>query len=688
MVSCLVITLVVVAQTQPAVADVRLIPGAPIFVSDREPESVRRAVKDLQRDLKSVLGSESPVVNRIEALAGKPAIVIAGPESGLAELRHPEIVGREAHGVFVRGPHVVLQGTDPRGTIYAVYTFSGQLLGIPPCWFWATWKPARKDAVTVAAGTEILFPSPAVRWRAWFPNDTDLLSPWRTRSAENSDAILETMLRLKLNTLEGGMMDASSFDRPFRAGRQVRLARDRGLALTGHHMLIFGSDLNDWDDYWTKIRHQDAPKRTLANVQGLEEFWRYHIETGRREQLEMIWLIGFRGNRDIPFWETFPDAPASSAARAHVIDGMMARQVALLKQVTNDPAPVMRVTLYNENSDFFAQGLLRPPAEPNLIWTFVAARRDHFPAADVRGYRNDENRPIGYYMNFQFTSSGAHLAQAEGPWKMEKNFRMVGAISRRPLEFSVVNAGNIREFLLELSANAAMMLDVDGYDSDRYLEAFCGKYFGATNAAAVAALYRDFYDAYWTQKKADLPGFDRQYIFQDQRYARAMEQILSQLTNPRNLDPIDPNARDVDGRYFGIVPEDSSARTQIEAIERGTETAIKRLSDVVRRADKLLPAIPEQGRAFFNDNLRVQATFMLHLNRALQSVARAMTALPDRSQALEFLHAARQSTGAMREALREAEHDTFTRWYDGDRLFGLNRLGERIDRAFADLGKP
>jgi hypothetical protein len=50
-----------------------------------------------------------------------------------------------------------------------------------------------------------------------------------------------------------------------------------------------------WDLYWTKIRKQPAPPLTVANVQALEDFWRYHIETGMREKFEMIWLIGFRG---------------------------------------------------------------------------------------------------------------------------------------------------------------------------------------------------------------------------------------------------------------------------------------------------------------------------------------------------------------------------------------------------------
>jgi hypothetical protein len=673
------------SQASQAAADLRLLPGVPIFLSDDEPEPVRRAVTDLQRDLRTVLGRDSPLINRFDSLQGKAAIVILGPASGLTQLSHRAIFGRESHGVFVRGPHVVLQGADSRGTIYAIYTFSERVLGVPPLWFWASWKPAPRDRLDLAEGTEILFPSAYVKWRAWFPNDTDLLSPWRARSKENSEAFLETMLRLKLNTLEGGMMDSASFDEPYRAGRQARLARDRGLAVTGHHMLIFGSDYHHWNAYWKKIRHREAPKLAIANTDALEEFWQYHIESGIREKLEMIWLIGFRGDRDTPFWDTFPDAPKSDAGRARVIQEMMGRQVALLKKVTGDPTPVMRVTLYNENSDLFAQGLLRPPTEPNLIWTFVAARRDHFPAADVRSYRNDENRQIGYYLNFQFTSSGAHLAQAEGPWKMERNFRMVNEISRRPLEFSVVNAGNIREFLVELSANARMMWDFNGYRSDAFLEDFCATYFGEKNASGVAALYRRFFESYWTQKKPDLPGFDRQYIFQDLRYARAIEQLLPQLTKARKLDPLNERTRDAVGRYFRIVPEDSGAKTQIGAILNGTAAAIERLTGVVSDADRQLPSIPEQSRLFFNDNLRVQAYFLLHLNRVLRSVVQAMEALPDKDRAADSLRAARQSATAMRSALREAEHDRFTGWYEGDRIFGLDRMKDRIERASLDI---
>lgn len=672
----------------PLSADpVVLRPGVPIYLSGSASGPVRYAIRDLQRDLKNVLGSESPVVSDLAGLRGHPAIVVLDPQSGPADLRDESIRGWESHGVFARPPLVVLQGSDVRGTIYAIYTFSERFLGVPPLWSWASWKPESKQQITVAADTRVLFAPPYVKWRAWFPNDEDLLTPWRARSQENFEAFLETMLRLKMNTREGSTMDPEAFDEPYRAGREARLARDRGLAFTGHHVYTLGASYSHWALYWRKVRKREPPPLEVSNVPALKDFWQYHIETAVREKLEMIWTIGFRGNGDTPFWNTFHDAPATDAERAHIIQSMMREEVELLKKVTGNPAPPMRSTLYNENSDFFTKGLLRPPDDPTLIWNFVAARRDHFPAEDIRNFQPPPTRPIGYYLNFQFTSTGAHLAQAEGPWKMEKNYRMLAAISPRPLEFSVVNAGNIREFLLELSANARMMWDFKTYNTDVFLREFCAQYFGADAADRVAALYHDFYNAYWTQKKPDIPGFERQYVFQDMRYARAIEQLLPQLRKGRDPNPLRDGSMDVGGRYFRIVPEDSGAATQLEAIRNGTTASVARFEKVVAACDALLPVVSSRGRNFLNDHLCVQAHFLLELNRVLRGVANALDALPDSQRTVQFLLESQEAARHMRIALHMAEHDRFENWYAGDRLFGLNKMDTNLAEAIAGLAR-
>jgi hypothetical protein len=98
-----------------------------------------------------------------------------------------------------------------------------------------------------------------------------------------------------------------------------------------------------------------------------------------------------------------------------------------------------------------------------MIWTFVAGRRDHYPYDDLVNFSPSEGVKLGYYMNFNFASTGAHVAPAESPWKMEFNYRYVN--DKAPLFFSVVNVGNFREFVLELSANAKFLWDCDAYDS-------------------------------------------------------------------------------------------------------------------------------------------------------------------------------------------------------------------------------
>ena len=98
-----------------------------------------------------------------------------------------------------------------------------------------------------------------VRWRGWFPNDTDLLSPWIKRDyAAHWDRVLETMLRLKLNLLDMGEFSDESL-------RKLRVPRDRGLAVTTTHLAPLGASLRDWADYWKKQgRTTPPPLRTAA----------------------------------------------------------------------------------------------------------------------------------------------------------------------------------------------------------------------------------------------------------------------------------------------------------------------------------------------------------------------------------------------------------------------------------------
>lgn len=330
---------------------VQLEPGVTLVVGEDAPRPIELAVEDLRRDLERVLGERSTVVTDIGELSGRPGILV---ESAGAELTGTnELTGQEAHRISVEEiagrDHVVLRGADVRGTIYAIYSFSERFLDVPPLWFWASWEPERRDSIDVPAETDIHLGPPEVEYRAWFPNDLDFMQMWRHRSQENFEAFVETMLRLKLNTLEGGIMNVEGpiigpdpYEEPYRSGPTTRLARDRGLVNTTHHVRPFGAKLKHWDNYWRNVRDREPPELSLSDKaefkQLLGEFWRYHIETALRDDLEMLWTLGFRGTGDEPFWVSVDEAPDTPAQRAALIEEMVEYQIELLRDVRRPPS--------------------------------------------------------------------------------------------------------------------------------------------------------------------------------------------------------------------------------------------------------------------------------------------------------------------------------------------------------------
>jgi hypothetical protein len=424
-----------------------------------------------------------------------------------------------------------------------------------------------------------------------------------------------------------------------------------------------------------------APELLLANQAALEEFWRYNVRCLVRNGIEPIWGVAFRGHGDVPFWDRFADAPASMAERAKVINAMIRRQVEILKEETGDPSPTMKMTFYNEVSDLLAEGLVIPPAEKNLIWNFVAARRDHYPNQDIQNIRIPEGIKLGYYLNLQFTSTGSHLAPAEGPWKMERNIRFVDAKNGEPVHFVVLNAGNFREYLTTLSAAGRMLWSPSTYDTDSFLVDYGRTYFGNEQAPAIARLYRDFFHAYWQPQRPQLSGFDRQYVFQDLRYKQAVSQMASRFDRFQPAPLQDFSNEQVPNRTFRIVPEDNDAAHQVEAIIKGTTASRERFAEVVRQAEAILPLLEPEVARFFEDNLAAYARFMMHLNDALRyyTLAYQSNRRTDRAALLEqALTAALEA----RKSLHATAHGPFDSWYENDSIFNLDGFVETIEGTF------
>lgn len=654
-----------------------------IVMGDDEPAPLVLAVETLCRDFRTVMQTEAEVTGKFPAKKNLPVLVVVNRETNTLKLplrTLRPLDGFESHRVWYDPAtnRIYLDGADMRGTIYAVYTFSEKFLGVPPLWFWSLWDAQEKESVRIPADCDLYFGSPQVRFRTWLPNDTDLLTPWRKLSAENDELWLETMLRLKLNAVEYG----NTIDFPYRMTASARLTAKYGLIVASHHTVSMNSTLNAWPKYWEKIRGvRPAPELSLANKEQLFEFWDYCAETVTRNGIENIWNIAFRGDGDKPFWITFKDAPEDEKERGRIITEMLAVQMDLIRKHTKEAEPYVRITFYDEMADLLAKGCVTPPKGENMIWTYVAGRRDHYPYDDIQQFDPRNRVKLGYYMNFQFSSTGAHLAPAEGPWKMEFNYRYVN--DKSPLYFSVVNAGNFREFLLTLSANARMLWDYGSYSTDPFLREYAAMYFGKEHAEAVAGLYHDYFYAYWEPKKPDFPGggLERQYIFQDQRYARAIGQIAKRFFTYTPNPLKDIGYERVPGRTFRIDPADNGTDNQVDAILAGMDAAIPRFEAVAERCARMQERLPEERRFFFDANLRAYADYMLHLSRSLRHFVHAYKHQQDRETMLAGLDGAYSEMEAARASLARTQHGAFESWYAGDKRFGFESLLRDIRRV-------
>jgi len=637
------------------------------------------AITALKRDLGTVLGA-NVLIKPTAQVAGPGIIVFTSQSSGALPAT---ITGWEASHVYVRSPshgqHIVLEGSDIRGTIYAIYTFSEKILGVPPLWYFCSWKPTVQKQIAVSDQLDILTKSPTVKYRAWFPNDTDLFEPWRQKSEANYKTWLETMMRLKLNTVEW-FDDERDYNEPYSVSKTTKLIQAYGLVNTTHHHSPLNASFAGWKDYWEKVRHMAPPKLLLANLDKLEEFWRYNVESIVRNKIDMLWVLGFRGSGDHPFWYTFTDAPESATERGKVISDMLERQRQIVLSVTKNPDTQFRTIFYDELSDLLARNLIKPPADSTFIWTYVATRRDHYPNLDLQQLDKSRNLRLGYYFNYQFTSTGSHLAAAEGPWKMEQNFRYVASKTNQPIAFAVVNAGNLREHLMELSAHAEMMWDFNRFDTDTFLNGFCAMYFGKHKASSVATLYKAFYASYWNQRKPVLEGFDRQFVFQDLRYNRALKELATAFGAPYTSSPLtDIPAEQEKNRTYNIVPQDNGCETVIEALIKETKRSATRFGEVARKAQIVKKSVSAGQRTFLDDNLIAQARYMEHLNLALFNLSMGYSKQPDNNaQRLLFVKKAIDELQQARAALGSTQHGIFVNWYAGDRVFGFNNVLEKL----------
>ena len=150
---------------------------ATIVVGEGSSEAVRHAARELQFFLKEVTGAELPLAAK--GKRGSPRILVGPQAARMADARFAtEALGTEGLVIRTTGRDLILSGGEPRGTLYAVYTFLEDYVG---CHWWAT------DASTIPRQRDLKFEKLDVRYVPPFdyrePNwDTAMNRDWAVRN--------------------------------------------------------------------------------------------------------------------------------------------------------------------------------------------------------------------------------------------------------------------------------------------------------------------------------------------------------------------------------------------------------------------------------------------------------------------------------------------------------------------------
>ncbi|NLY89140.1 MAG: DNRLRE domain-containing protein [Firmicutes bacterium] len=381
--------------------------AAAIFVEPTDYPGVKRAVHDLQEDIRRVTGQTPEILDTLQG-CGEEYLVIIGTlgKSGIIE----ELIAQgkvdagsirdkwEAHVIQVVaepvpgvGCGLVIAGSDQRGTIYGIYNVSEQI-GVSPWYWWADVTPEQKETLVVKEGL-YRQGEPSVKYRGIFlNNEAPSLTSWvqGRYGGFNSffyEDLFELILRLKGNYLWPAMWSPKSFfrDDPFNLVK----AKEYGIVIGTSHREPMMRSWGEWR------RYGEGEWNFQTNAEVIKEFWADGIELAK--DYEKIVTIGMRGDGDEPL----------------MADGTMEEKIAILERIITEQRKILaekidpdltRVpqlwALYKEVQQYYEAGM-RVPDDVTILFA-----DDNFGNIRMLPKPEERDRPGGYGMYYHFDYVG------------------------------------------------------------------------------------------------------------------------------------------------------------------------------------------------------------------------------------------------------------------------------------------
>ena len=653
-----------------------------IALNGGEPGPVEKAAQDLQADLAKVLGKEPQIVHGIPQ-AGATVIFI-GEEPKLAEnmrvegLSEPESFSISVASVAAdsRTKTLRLIGADMRGTIYAVYQFSEEFLGVDPLYYWTDHEPARRAQIELPMTLNKKFAAPLFKYRGFFINDEDLLTGWAP--GEKSDhtgislqawnKVFETILRLKGNMVAPGTWIFP--DEP-----QIKLAGERGLILTQHHAIPLGLNVARWP--------KDVPYSYTTEPEILERAWKDAVAEYPKDQ-EVLWTVGLRGLSDASYAAFDPSVRGNDKALGELITKAITDQIQIVRSMRPDAKFI--TSLWQEGARLVQAGYLKIPPEVGTVW-----------ADTGYGYLQDKglvSKGQGAYYHVAMMNGRANQLTEMVP--VERIDAELGRyIKAGATNYFLVNTSDIRP--VSMTTKAVMDIAWKGLpgntagEGDRFYRQWSSEEFGAKAADKVAEVYKEYFAT-----PAHLPGEEPALEYGDNYYHTEARRFLLDYMVGFPLYFLPGQAPTwVTPRVFSGTPETPNLR--IPDLADALKGEIERCGDAQPRWDALWakaiaaePLVLPDRKAFYRAHVLAMIAIGRESNRILLQVAQAVQDARSGNTKKAETEIARTlpAFDEISRAEKSAEYGKWKNWYRGDWLTGIDRTKELVQIFSKQLADP
>jgi Glycosyl hydrolase family 115 len=656
-----------------------------IWVAPGQPVAIQKATEDLRNDFAKVFGVKPRLIDREQD--ARPVTIMIGESSALPEAMRLAPAEPESFSIFVAQQvslrvgaaanlgqsAIVLTGPDMRGTIYAIYQFSQEYLGVDPMYYWTDREPARRTSISVPATLAHTYHAPVFKYRGFFINDEDLLTGWAPGEKKDKtgislavwDKIDETILRLKGNIIVPGTWI-------FPDDPQIKLAGERGLIVTQHHAIPLGLNVARWP--------ADVPYNYTAHPEILEHAWKNAVAAYDPQQ-EILWSVGLRGLSDVSYGSSDPSVAGNDKALGHLIGAAIADQMKIVRAV--HPNAKFVTDFWQEGARLMQQGDLKIPPEVIPVWADAGY-----------GYLLDNGEVAagqGAYYHVAMMNNRANQLTEMVP--VDRIYSELGRyIQAGATQYVLLNTSDIRP----VSMTAKAVLDVawgglpakDAGGSDGYYREWAKKEFGEQAAAKVAGVYEEYF-------KAPARSGDPALEYGDQLYhTEARQMALEFMINsplyslpsqapkwipPRLAAPYAPSAN-------GSGWLDQTVQKEIQQCG----DAQPRWDAAWRDAVAVEPLVVPERRAFYHAEVLTMIAINRDSNRMLFLVSSAIrdSKNGDAARARQEAEDALKALDDIHQMELGAEYGKWKNWYRGDWLTGVPRTREIVQALANYLDDP